>query len=106
DDGEDGLGGLIACYLDDAPHLLKAMRDALGAQDAGALQAAAHTLKSTSALFGATALAGLCDALEQRSAAGLLDGARVRVDGIHDAYAEVERAMHRLLTPATLRATA
>ncbi|MDQ6907141.1 MAG: PAS domain S-box protein, partial [Chloroflexota bacterium] len=47
DDGEDGLGGLIACYLDDAPHLLKAMRDALGAQDAGALQAAAHTLKST-----------------------------------------------------------
>ncbi len=106
DDGEDGLGGLIACYLDDAPHLLKAMRDALGAQDAGALQAAAHTLKSTSALFGAMALAGLCDALEQRSAAGLLDGARVRVDGIHDAYAEAERAMHRLLTPATLRVTA
>jgi len=106
DEGADGLGGLIACYLDDAPHLLKAMRDALGANDAGALQAAAHTMKSTSALFGATALAGLCEALEQRSAAGLLDGARMRVDGIHDAYAAVERAMQRLLAPADLRATA
>ncbi len=106
DDGDDGLGGLIACFLDDAPHLLKAMRDAVGALDVSALQAAAHTMKSTSALFGATALAGLCEALEQRSAAGLLDGARVRVDGIHEAYAEVERAMQRLLSPTDLRATA
>jgi len=103
DDGEDGLAGLIACFLDDAPRLLNAMRDALDTNDAGALQAAAHTMKSTSALFGATALAALCEALERRSAADLMDGAQERVDGIRDAYADVERAMHRLVAPATLR---
>ncbi|MCA1723754.1 MAG: response regulator [Thermomicrobia bacterium] len=103
DDGEDGLAGLIACFLDDAPRLLNAMRDALDTNDAGALQAAAHTMKSTSALFGATALAALCEALEHRSAADLMDGAQERVDGIRDAYADVERAMHRLVAPATLR---
>jgi CheY-like chemotaxis protein/HPt (histidine-containing phosphotransfer) domain-containing protein len=105
DEGEDGLSGLIACYLDDAPRLLNAMRDALGRGDAGALQAAAHTMKSTSALFGATSLAALCEALEQRSAAGLMDGAQSRVDGIHGLYAEVERAMRRLLSHADARAT-
>ncbi len=105
DDGEDGLAGLINCFLDDAPRLLNAMRDALDTNDAGALQAAAHTMKSTTSLFGATALAALCEALEQRSAASLMDGARARVDDIHEAYADVERAMHRLLASTDVRAT-
>ncbi|MHB8644745.1 MAG: response regulator, partial [Thermomicrobiales bacterium] len=105
DEGEAGLTSLVVCFLDDAPHLLNTMRDALGTNDAGALQTAAHTMKSTTALFGATALAGLCAALELRSAAGLMDGAAASVDEIHAAYADVERAMHRLLAPTTLRAT-
>ncbi len=99
DDGEDGLTGLIACYLDDAPRLLNAMRDALGRADTGALQVAAHTMKSTSALFGATTLAALCETLEQRSAAGLTDDTQTRVDAIHELYAEVERAMRRVIVP-------
>src|SRR6185437_3647908 len=78
DEGADGLTGLIECFLDDAPRLIAAMHAALDAADAAALQSAAHTMKSTSALFGATALAGLCEALEHRSAAGLLDGAPIR----------------------------
>ncbi len=106
DDGEDGLAGLVACFLDDAPRLLNAMRDALDTNDAGALHLAAHTMKSTSALFGATALAALCEMLECRSAADLMSGAREQVDEIRDAYADVERAMHRLVTPAILRANA
>ncbi len=99
DDGEDGLAGLVACFLDDAPRLLNAMRDALDTNDVGALHLAAHTMKSTSALFGATALASLCEMLERRSAADLMGGAREQVDEIRDAYADVERAMHRLVTP-------
>lgn len=102
DEGEDGLAGLIASFLDDAPHLLNAMRDALDREDAGALQAAAHTMKSTTALFGATALAALCEALELRSAAGQMQGAQSRVAGIRAAYADVERAMRRLIAPVTL----
>ena len=106
DDGEDGFAELIACFLDDAPRLLNTMRDALATNDGGALQVAAHTMKSTTALFGATALAALCEALERQSAAGLLDGAQARVDDIHAAYVDVERAMQRFLVPTNVRATA
>jgi len=106
DDGADGLAGLVACFLDDAPGQLRAMRDALRTDNARALQTAAHTMKSTSALFGATVLAGLCEALEQRSAAGLMEDARARVDAIQAAYVDVERAMRRLIAPAGLRVTA
>jgi CheY-like chemotaxis protein len=101
DEGADGLTGLIECFLGDAPHLIAAMHAALDATDAAALQAAAHTMKSTSALFGATALAGLCEALEYRSAAGLLDGAPIRILSIEEAYADVDRAMRRLIAPAS-----
>jgi HPt (histidine-containing phosphotransfer) domain-containing protein len=102
DDGADGLTGLIECFLDDAPRLIAAMHAALDAADVAALQSAAHTMKSTGALFGATALAGLCEALEHRSAAGLLDGAPIRVLSIEEAYADVERAMHQLIASATI----
>jgi HPt (histidine-containing phosphotransfer) domain-containing protein len=106
DDGEDGFADLVSYFLDDAPRLLNAMQDALNTNDAGALQIAAHTMKSTTALFGATALAALCEALERQGATGLLDGAQAHIDGIRDAYADVERAMHRLIAPATLRVSA
>ncbi|HEY7909849.1 MAG TPA: response regulator, partial [Thermomicrobiales bacterium] len=101
DEGADGLTGLIECFLDDAPRLIAAMHAALDAADAAALQSAAHTMKSTSALFGATALAGLCEALEHRSAAGLLDGAPIRILTIEEAYADVDRAMRRVIAPAS-----
>jgi PAS domain S-box-containing protein len=101
DEGADGLTGLIECFLDDAPRLIAAMHAALDAADAAALQSAAHTMKSTSALFGATALAGLCEALEHRSAAGLLDGAPIRILTIEEAYADVDRAMRHLIAPAS-----
>ncbi|MGI8856807.1 MAG: response regulator [Thermomicrobiales bacterium] len=100
DDGADGLTGLIECFLDDAPRLIAAMHASLDATDAAGLQSAAHTMKSTSALFGATALAGLCEALEHRSAAALLDGAPIRIAAIEEAYAAVDRAMRRLIAPA------
>jgi CheY-like chemotaxis protein len=104
DEGADGLTGLIECFLDDAPRLIAAMHAALDAADAAALQSAAHTMKSTSALFGATALAGLCEALEHRSAAGLLDGAPIRILTIEEAYADVDRAMRHLIAPASMGA--
>jgi HPt (histidine-containing phosphotransfer) domain-containing protein len=58
------LAELIDTYLADAPALLVAMRDALGAREAGRLRRAAHTLKSTSATLGAHRLADLCRHLE------------------------------------------
>ncbi len=96
--GDDGLGGLIECFLDDAPHLLNAMRAALAGNDAPALQMAAHTMKSTSALFGATALAALCETLERASAVDTPGDAQEQIARIERAYADVSRAMQRLIT--------
>lgn len=98
DDGEHGFAGLIACFLDDAPNLIAAMDGALDRHDPAALQSAAHTLKSTSALFGATTLAALCEAVERASAAGTLDDALQQVARIRTAYAAVARALDYLAT--------
>ncbi|HEX2066976.1 MAG TPA: Hpt domain-containing protein [Candidatus Thermoplasmatota archaeon] len=73
----DDLGGdaevvkeLVQSYLEEAPRLLAEARVALAAGDAAALQRAAHTLKSTSATFGALELAESSQAIEQAARAG------------------------------------
>jgi HPt (histidine-containing phosphotransfer) domain-containing protein len=69
------LDELIATFLEDAPALLNAMRDAIERQDADALRLAAHSLKSAGAQFGALALSAQCKALEQQAKAGVMEGA-------------------------------
>ncbi|MEA3143016.1 MAG: Hpt domain, partial [Thermoplasmata archaeon] len=58
----DDMGGdaevvkeLVQSYLEEAPRLLAEARAALAAGDAATVQRAVHTLKSTSATFGAMA---------------------------------------------------
>ena len=50
------LSGLVEDFLVETPPLL----DALGGDDTGTAQRAAHTLAGLGATFGATALADLC----------------------------------------------
>ena len=64
----------VAFYLEDAPPLLRTIRDAVGRADADALRRAAHSLKSSSANLGAVRLARLCQELEQIGATGSVDG--------------------------------
>ena len=81
---DDVLARVIDQYLEDARQLLQAMRNALAMLlkhpptqmlhatavsqgGAPALEAAAHSLKSTSATFGATSFAQLCAELEARA---------------------------------------
>ena len=75
----DDMGGdvevvkeLVQSYLEEAPRLLAEARTALTAGDAPTLQRAVHTLKSTSATFGALALAESSKAIEQAARAGVL----------------------------------
>src|SRR3569832_762704 len=64
------LAGLLGAYLDDTPQLLREMEQAVAASDPAALGMAAHTLKSTSASIGATALSTLCEALGHKLRSG------------------------------------
>ena len=60
------VGEMIDEYLASSPALLASLRDATGHE----LVRAAHTLKSTSASFGATRLAAICSELERAAGDG------------------------------------
>jgi CheY-like chemotaxis protein/HPt (histidine-containing phosphotransfer) domain-containing protein len=56
---------LIDCYYADSAALLQSMHDAIAQGDVHVLERAAHQLKASSAVVGATALADLCNLFEQ-----------------------------------------
>ncbi|MBI5653803.1 MAG: Hpt domain-containing protein [Chloroflexi bacterium] len=84
------LGEMIDAYLDDAPKQIAAMRAARNADD---LRRAAHSLKSNSANFGATALTQLCKVLEDLAKTGTTDGAAELITLIEIESAQVARAV-------------
>ena len=65
---------LIDTYLSDAPALFDQMRGALSSGDAETFRRAAHSLKSSSATFGAMALSAAARELEHLARDGVLDG--------------------------------
>jgi HPt (histidine-containing phosphotransfer) domain-containing protein len=69
----ESLVELINSFLTDGPALLAEMRKGLGEHDVSRLRRAAHTLKSNSADFGATALQDQARALEERAREGSID---------------------------------
>ena len=56
---------LIDLYLEDTPHRVAAIREALAKTDGQSLERAAHCLKGSSASLGAGQVAVLCEELEQ-----------------------------------------
>jgi PAS domain S-box-containing protein len=89
------LEEMFATFIADAPGMLAEMRQALGRGDAAALRLAAHSLKSNSADFGATALADLCRELEMMAKAGTLEGAAEKLGSIEAEWAQVRGALER-----------
>ena len=63
----DLLEKIVNVYLQDAPALLAALRGGLQRNDFAQAHRAAHTLKSSSATLGASALAEACKAAEHAS---------------------------------------
>jgi histidine phosphotransfer protein HptB len=91
------LAELVDTYLTDSPGLFAELRSAIAADDAATARRAAHTLKSTSASFGALGLAAQCREIEAVAAAGELDGLDERVEVAAAGYAQVEIALHALV---------
>ena len=90
------LGELLRAYLDDTPRLLQDLEQAAAAGDTAALGMTAHTLKSTSASMGATALAALCEELGHKLRSGAAADRREHCARI---AAEFERGRVLLATP-------
>ena len=76
------LADLIASFRDDGAQTIDEMRSSLGTGSTERLQRAAHTLKGTSASFGAVDLTQSCRDLEAAGRVGGLDGAGDQIEAI------------------------
>ena len=88
------LQDIIEAFLDESPRWLATIREAIDRQDARTLQRAAHTLKGSTAYFGATHASEIVLQLETMGKNSELTHAR-------NALADTEREMARL-TPVLL----
>jgi HPt (histidine-containing phosphotransfer) domain-containing protein len=89
----DFFAEMIDTFLADSPQLVAEMQTATSSADTQALRRAAHTLKSNSRTFGASALADLCQEIEGRAATGGLDGLARLVARVVAVYPGVAAAL-------------
>jgi HPt (histidine-containing phosphotransfer) domain-containing protein len=97
-DDREFLAELVETYLADSPSLFEELRAALAKGDAGTARRAAHTLKSTSASFGANELAARCREIEAAAAAGTLEGLDGQVELAAASYGQVQEALRSMVT--------
>ena len=89
---------LIESYLENSPQLLLNLRRSFERQDAGEFRMAAHTMKSSSADFGAMTLSAYCKELEMIGKSGKLDGVEKLVSQAEAEYERVRPALEALLS--------
>ena len=91
--GSDFAMELVDTFLEEAPGMLKDLRDALAAQDADRFRRAAHSLKSNSNTFGAFTLGAMARELELASPADVLRNGARPLDALTDEYSRVAAAL-------------
>jgi HPt (histidine-containing phosphotransfer) domain-containing protein len=96
DKADSMLPELIANFCLDAPKLILDARQALEEGQTEEVRRAAHTLKSTSATFGAIELSELAMQLESRARDGLLEGAGELLKRIQATYERTWAALELL----------
>ena len=94
--GDEFLGELIDTYCQETPQLIAALQTALTQGDAEGFRRQAHSIKSSSATFGATAFAALARELEMLGRDGNLGQAGSQVAQLVVGYAAVERSLREL----------
>jgi HPt (histidine-containing phosphotransfer) domain-containing protein len=86
---------LIDTFLEETPRLLSKIHEAADHHDPGAMQRFAHTLKSTSATFGAKDLARLLQDIETLCREQKADDAAAKVPEVESMYVLVRRALEQ-----------
>lgn len=89
---------LIDIFLENAPKSLAALRTALVQNDSGSLRLTAHSLKSTSASYGAMRLSVLCKALEAMAHTHDWSAISANIHQIETEYMEVKRMLEIIRT--------
>ncbi len=89
------LRNLIVEFLADTRRLLSELHDAIDAGDAPVLQLVAHTMKSSSAMFGALEYAEICAVLEGLGESGTTEGAREPAEQLETLFVRVQSDLER-----------
>lgn len=87
------LAELVHTFLEDAPHLLVDLRQAIARGDAAEVRLKAHSLKSNGADFGALDFSEMCRQMEMMGKSGQLDGAESLFRRLEAEYRQVEAAL-------------
>lgn len=93
EDASEYLATLIGIYLEESPGLLQSLEDAIAQTTPAVMEAAAHTLKSSSAGLGAITLSQLCQKIESLGKAQTVNGAAEIVAKIKSEYERVKVAL-------------
>lgn len=83
--GGDFINELIDAFLEEAPTMIHAMRNAILAQDVESFRRNAHSLKTNANTFGATELGVLAKELEFMAKENNLNVGN-RLDVLHEAF--------------------
>jgi len=84
---------LIDLYLEDAPHRLAAIEEALTRKDQRALKQAAHCLKGSSANLGALQVALICEELERIECNDWFPGVQALLGCLEEEFARVRQVL-------------
>ena len=94
--GADFVRELVDTFLTEAPAMLADLRSSFAVNDADRFRRAAHSLKSNSNTFGATALAALAKGLEVGGLASVRDVGGATLDALNGEYARVAQCLMEL----------
>lgn len=89
------FSALIDDFFKNSDELLKTLRAAIERNDQEVTLRTAHTLKSSSANYGARVFSTLCKELEQMARVGQLEGAAERIVQIETEYQNVKAALEQ-----------
>jgi HPt (histidine-containing phosphotransfer) domain-containing protein len=95
--GNDFTVELVETYFAETPGLLDQLHQAFSQGNAAVFQRAAHSIKSTSASFGALDLAAQAKELEMIGRAGDLSGAGEKLAALDESYLQVQQALQKLI---------
>jgi HPt (histidine-containing phosphotransfer) domain-containing protein len=94
--GADFAMELVDTFLEEAPVMLKDLREALASDDADRFRRAAHSLKSNSNTFGALTLGAMARELELSDVTQVRDRGAQPLAALADEYSRVAAALTEL----------
>ena len=98
--GDDSfLRDLIQIYLADSPQRIAEIEQGLAEGDSRKLTIAAHSLKGSSANFGAAALRGLSEKIEHLGKQQNLPEAGTHLPALREEFGRVKRELEALVAP-------